>query len=373
MPSSIRAPEEYSTNPSTIKARRRKMSLNGAKKVEDAARTADYKAMIYARKVVQAKQEYKAASDSEKSAMLEKAMRDTMAKRRARGQDTMSKMAAFDAGMYQHRSGTTGPQTRVPISAFLEDNGFVPSRGGRNSKGDGSGGGDGRPVTPVSFESAPEADMTGVGNAFARANGLSSFAGHDGSAPVNGYSPNNRLVKTPAQPQHSPNLCISHSPLSEPPGTNIKLSATPAPSTRTANMTPEPMMLSIEGPDASPNDVDTVSMLRMEVVHLRTICQNVLQANHNLRGLDLGNVRAEVGIEKNRVSELDRRVGQLEGVVHALQNTSMTTVVERVTELERLVEELRNKVGCRVDGEVAKMREVMGCMRAALERVGGFI
>lgn len=81
MPGSIKAPEEYSTNPNTIKARRRKMNLNGAQKVEDAARTADYKAMIYARKVIQAKQEYKAASDSEKSAMLEKAMRDTMVKR----------------------------------------------------------------------------------------------------------------------------------------------------------------------------------------------------------------------------------------------------------------------------------------------------
>lgn len=57
------------------------MSLNGAKKVEDAARTADYKAMIYARKVIQVKPEYKAATDGEKSAMLEKAMRDTMAKR----------------------------------------------------------------------------------------------------------------------------------------------------------------------------------------------------------------------------------------------------------------------------------------------------
>lgn len=81
MSGNTKAPEEYSTNPNTIRARRRKMSLNGAKKVEDAARTADYKAMIYARKVVQAKQEYKEASESEKSAMLEKVMRDTMTKR----------------------------------------------------------------------------------------------------------------------------------------------------------------------------------------------------------------------------------------------------------------------------------------------------
>lgn len=81
MPGNIKAPDQYSTNPNTIKARRRKMNLSGAQKVEDAARTADYKAMIYSRKVVHGKPEYKAASDREKSAMLEQAMRDTMVKR----------------------------------------------------------------------------------------------------------------------------------------------------------------------------------------------------------------------------------------------------------------------------------------------------
>lgn len=74
---------DYSTNPSTTKARLRKMNLSGAKKVEDAARTADYKAMLYARKTVQLKPTYASASESEKSAMLEEAMRDTMEKRYA--------------------------------------------------------------------------------------------------------------------------------------------------------------------------------------------------------------------------------------------------------------------------------------------------
>lgn len=301
---------------------------------------------------------------------------------RARGQDTMSKMAAFDAGMYQHRSSTTGPQTRVPISAFLEDNGFVPSRAGRKS---GSGSEqrsdtfepcnssneiDG-PVTPISFGSAPEADMTGVGNAFASANGLPTFNGRDGLVPVNGYSPHNRRVHTPAHPSRSPNLFVGQSPLSAP-GTNIKVSGTPGPSAG-ANMTPEPMLPTIEHPDGLANDGESLSMLRTEMVHLRTICQNVVQSNHNLRDLDLRNVRAEVGIEQNRVTELDRRVGQLEGIVHALQNTSMATVLERVARLEMLVEELGTKVGIGADGEVAKMREVMGSMREALERVGGFL
>lgn len=71
----------YSTNPSTIKSRRRKMGLSGAKKHEDAARTADYKAMIYARNVVQKKPEYLAASECAKTEMLEIAMRETMEKR----------------------------------------------------------------------------------------------------------------------------------------------------------------------------------------------------------------------------------------------------------------------------------------------------
>ncbi|ROV98669.1 hypothetical protein VMCG_06752 [Cytospora schulzeri] len=382
MPGSTKAPEEYSTNPNTIKARRRKMNLNGAQKVEDAARTADYKAMIYARKVIQAKAEYKAASDSEKSAMLEKAMQDTMAKRCARGQDTMSKLAAFNAGMYQHRSSTTGPQTRVPISAFLENNGFVPSRASRQS---GHGGEqhsgtieryntlidrDG-PVTPMSIGSAPEADMTGVGNAFATANGLSSFKECDGSAPANVYSPHNRRVHTPSRLRRSPNLLMIQSPFSAP-ETNFKTSGTPVPFDR-ASMTPEPMLPTTEDPDLSFNDGEGLSMLRTEVVHLRTICQNVIQSNHNLRDLDLRNVRAEMGIEQNRVTELDRRVGQLEGIVHALQNTSMTMLVDRVAQLEILVEELGMKVGIGADGEVAKMREVMGSMREALERVGGFL
>lgn len=71
----------YSTNPSTIRARRRKMNLTGEKRVEEAARTADYKAMLYARKTVQSKQSWARASDSEKAIMLEETMRDTMEKR----------------------------------------------------------------------------------------------------------------------------------------------------------------------------------------------------------------------------------------------------------------------------------------------------
>lgn len=57
------------------------MSFTGAKKVEAAARAADYKAMLNARKCVHLKPSFALASESEKSTMLEEAMRDTMEKR----------------------------------------------------------------------------------------------------------------------------------------------------------------------------------------------------------------------------------------------------------------------------------------------------
>lgn len=292
----------------------------------------------------------------------------------------MSKMAAFEAGMYEHRPSITGPQTRVPISAFLEDNGFVPSRPSRkggaeqhNATSDpinNTPNGSVDPVTPPSFASAPEADMTGIGNTFARANGLPSFHRRRDQTLANGYSPHNRQVDTPAPPRRSPNLFKNQSRSLTAPATKAEVPTTPAPFGR---MTPELLIPSIEdGPGLSSSDGDCLSMLRMEVVHLRTICQNVLQSNNNLRDLDLRNIRAETSIEKNRVTELDRRVGQLEGMVHALQNTSVTAVVERLTKMEKLVDELQDKVGSGAEAEVAKMMEVMGCTKEALDRVGGF-
>lgn len=57
------------------------MSLTGAKKVEAAARAADYKAMLNTRKCVHLKPSFALASDSEKSTMLEEATREMMQKR----------------------------------------------------------------------------------------------------------------------------------------------------------------------------------------------------------------------------------------------------------------------------------------------------
>lgn len=57
------------------------MNLSAEQKVEDAAKLADYKAMLHARNKVQHSPNFAGASESEKSTMLETAMRQTMEKR----------------------------------------------------------------------------------------------------------------------------------------------------------------------------------------------------------------------------------------------------------------------------------------------------
>lgn len=238
----------------------------------------------------------------------------------------MSKMAAFRAGTYRDRDSFTGPQTRVPISAFLEDNGFVPSRPRAPQRGATAG-----PSTPnlasqgplgaIGRDSAPVADM-GMGSAFAGANGLPT--------PASGQS-----FKT--------------------------------------NMTPEPMLASIEGDVPMADATESLGRLQIEVGHLRTMCQSALASNTNIHEYDLRNIQAEMGIQKADVRDLGGRVSQLEGMVHALQNTSLGGLVDRVNELEGLVEDLRSKVGSGCDAEVAKMREVMGALKSGLDKVGGFV
>lgn len=158
----------------------------------------------------------------------------------------MSKLAAYEAGTYRDRDGVTGPETRVPMSAFLEDNGFVPSRKGPR-----------RGATP-------------------------------GPSPISQGSP-------------------------------------------VADMSPGSVLDSIEG--------DVIV-------------------------LDSDESPASVRIEEDRIKDLQVRVSQLEGVVHALQNTALDKIVDRVSELEEIVGDLKSKVGSGCDAEVAKMREVMGGLKA---------
>ncbi|KAL1866739.1 hypothetical protein Daus18300_006683 [Diaporthe australafricana] len=363
-------PTELSTNPNTIKVRRRKMNLSGEKKVEDAAKAADYKALVNARKVVQLQPEYGLASNSEKTAMLEQAMKETMEKRRARGQDTMSKIAAFKAGAYRVRDSITGPQPRAPIPDFLQNNGFVPLRPGKAPQPgasvhpSGTGPANMDPLTPTSLGSA-----SGAGGAFAGANGLPYLGvGRSGHALAD-FNPQTRHAIAPAH-RHLPSNSSSFESQSSPNSSFTEFKASGAP-TSFLHMSPEPMLASIEGDGLSTNGDDLLARIRAE---MRDICRSAFaNRNNNIGDLEFHNVESEMEAERTRVTDLEVRVNQLEGMVHALQNTAIRSIASRVDTLESIVDDLKEKVGSGCDDEVAKMREVFGGLKGVLDKVGGFV
>jgi len=202
--------------------------------------------------------------------------------------------------------------------------------------------------------------MEGMGSPLAGANGMSASAGEQS------FTPNGRPASVPSRPAwRNANLHESQSPYSPPPR-GVKESPNPF-------MSPEPMLSSVERDVPMTDAGDSLARLQIEMGHLRTICQNVAANNKNFRDIELGNIEAVMGMEKSRVGELEVKVRQLEGVVHALQNTSLGTIVDRVNELESAVEQLNAKIGSGCDAEVAKMREVMGGLKNSLNKMGGFV
>ncbi|CAN8099899.1 unnamed protein product [Discula destructiva] len=330
------APQQYSSNPSTIKARRRKMSLSGVKRVEEAARTADYKAMIYVRKVCQTRPEYQAASDSERAAILERSMRETMEKRRAKGQDTLSKVAAYKTGDPRAlRAGAASPSTHVRISRFLETNGFVPARGAADGIGD-SRENQVRPASPL-------APVPGPNDSFSLPTGK-----RDDS-------------KSDERHRSSSDLFMCSSADHE-----TKPSATVAPWTY---LDPKPLKPIKE------NVQDEVTALRNEVSALRDMCHKVLSNSSSvgtgeIHEYGIQRLHAEVGDDSKSINSLQDRLSRLEGVVGAIQIRSVPSLTQRVAMLEELADNIKIKVGSGCDFEVAKMREVFSSLRETLNRVG---
>ncbi|KAG8161015.1 hypothetical protein KVR01_009279 [Diaporthe batatas] len=326
------------------------MSQSTAESVETAAKQADYKAMLNTRKNVQKDPAFALATESQKSAMFKMAMRETMERRRSRGQDTVSKMAAFRAGQYRG----SGFQTLVPIADFLRNKGWVPSDPTGAQQRDAALGGS------SSLRGAPVAGMEGGDSPLADAYGMPSAPGRHGFV-AHGYPTSVPLRRD----QRDVNPVEGHH-LSSPARPSIK----PAPEAF-ASMSPEPMLATIEG-DVSANDIgDSMTRLQTEMGYLRTICDNVASNNAHVRD-EFGRIEAEMGLEKGRVDNQEARMTRLENVVHALQNTSLSAIVDKMNELENAVEELKAKVGGGCDAEIANMREVMGGLKNLLDRVGGF-
>lgn len=279
----------------------------------------------------------------------------------------MSKMAAFRAGNYRDIGGVLGLQTRVPIAEFLKKNGFVPTRPPKPRQRGATAG----PSNTNHADQGPHEymrggaesmdDMEELDSAFAGANGIRVSTGEQS------FSPNGHLGSAPAHHTgHNTNVLESQSP---PPAHLHGVKMSPG---SFSNMMPERMMSSIEGDLPMDNVGEPSSRLQNEMGHMRTICDNITANNKHTR-FELGRIEADMGMEKNRMQELEVKVNQLEGVVHALQNTSLGSIVDRVNNLEIIVEQLNAKVGGGCDAEIAKMREVMGGLKNLMDNVGGFV
>lgn len=134
------------------------------------------------------------------------------------------------------------------------------------------------------------------------------------------------------------------------------------------------MHASIEGDVPSTNGDGSLARLQAEMGRLHAICLKVAaNKNNNSCDLDLHDVELEMRVERTRVTDLEGRINQLEGMVHVLQNTALRSIASRVDTLETIMDDLKEKVGSGCDDEVAKMREVTGGLKGALDKVGGFV
>lgn len=369
------------------------MKLDGVDKVEDAAKTADYKAMVYARKIVQSKPEYKSATAAERSDMLERAMHETMEKRyvccypmvhdgnnkhgvnycelccsRTRGQDTLSKMAAFRAGEYSLRPGTTGPSTNVPISRFLVSHGYIPDATTRPASRDSIIMSSSTPE--FSFNSAlvaPLADMDGSSYAIPQV-----IAKRESSAPVQSNHDHTVDDMTPRRAQshkHSKSLLSSHSPASDVVsyvGRSIT-SMTPVTTSSGHEILPS---IEKEGHGGE------LAALRLEVARLHDILKDVMMSNNNRNNADNQKQQylpLNIVDEGTRVDTLDQRLDQMEAMMHTLHHKSLPNAMKRLESLENVVKNSDSAAEDGCAGKVTKMKEVFESLKELLIRINDLL
>ncbi|KAK8068391.1 hypothetical protein PG996_007503 [Apiospora saccharicola] len=96
-------PEEYSTNPNTIRARRRKARLSPFSKEVEQAKASDSKAVTRAWKQRVETDTYKMSSEDERKSILENVENEVMDRRRQKGLDADTKI-----GRFMHRIQNNG-------------------------------------------------------------------------------------------------------------------------------------------------------------------------------------------------------------------------------------------------------------------------
>lgn len=239
--------------------------------------------------------------------------------RRAKGQDTMSKLARQGTNdACASKGGSGSSQTRVPIAQFLENNGFVPARADRESQ-----------VSDAFIPRPSNSHMDRPSSALIPGSG----------------SAESGLTRTNSSHFQS---------ILSPGNSDIKVSDTVTPF---ANMTAERMDLDVN-----------ITALRHEVSSLRNMCQNVLSSSSHLRNYELHHTSADPALDMRDPPDLIGRLAYLEGAVHSIQSVSVPAMVGRLAALEGDVEEMKTGMGV----QVARMREAFGRLREALGCVDAF-
>ncbi|KAK8005003.1 hypothetical protein PG990_011040 [Apiospora arundinis] len=107
-------PEEYSTNPNTIRARRRKARLSPYSKEVEQAKASDSKAVTRAWKQRIETDAYKMSSPNERKLVLEEVEKEVMDRRRSKGLDADTKIDRFMHRMHNNGPNPLDPSLRTP-------------------------------------------------------------------------------------------------------------------------------------------------------------------------------------------------------------------------------------------------------------------
>ncbi|ETS81671.1 hypothetical protein PFICI_06673 [Pestalotiopsis fici W106-1] len=113
-------PEEYSTNPNTVRARARKAKLDPYTREMEQANASDTKAIARAWTIITNQQDYKDAPKEVREKMLQQAEKEVMERRRRRGLDKDSKIERFLKLNATDVVNDT-PSTSSPVPGSMQD------------------------------------------------------------------------------------------------------------------------------------------------------------------------------------------------------------------------------------------------------------
>ncbi|KAH9905481.1 hypothetical protein F4778DRAFT_779816 [Xylariomycetidae sp. FL2044] len=118
----VKAPDKYSTNPNTLRARARRERLPPSQRLLETAKNADQRAVSRAWKMRVESSDYQRASEEDRAIMLQEAEKEVLDRRHLRGIDVESKMGRFYQEEQSKADQGPAPHMAAPgYSAFLDE------------------------------------------------------------------------------------------------------------------------------------------------------------------------------------------------------------------------------------------------------------